>query len=191
MIDDGQMMHGRDYAGEDLRGWWIGEKLNGVRAYWDGREMWTRAGNRIEIPGAWRAELPAEQLDGELYAGASRFNEAFAAAVYGRFSRAVRFHVFDAPGPGVFGDRIARAYEATDRTICARAEVHFRAVSTKDAASYLQTILVASGEGVIARHPENVYAPGRTKDVLKLKPGNRALERAIQSPLKGMHHDHC
>jgi len=181
MIDDGQMMHGRDYAGEDLRGWWIGEKLNGVRAYWDGREMWTRGGNRVEISDAWRAQLPALQLDGELYAGVNKFNEAFAAAVYGRFSRVVRFHVFDAPGSGVFGDRIARAHEAIDQAICARAEVHFRAVSTRDAANYLQTVLVARGEGVIARHPENVYAPGRTGHVLKLKAGNRALERAIHS----------
>src|SRR3712207_19260 len=34
----------------DLSGWWMSEKLDGVRAYWDGRQFLSRLGNRFHAP---------------------------------------------------------------------------------------------------------------------------------------------
>src|SRR5438552_3249716 len=34
----------------DLAGWWISEKLDGVRAYWDGKNFYSRQGNLFHAP---------------------------------------------------------------------------------------------------------------------------------------------
>src|SRR5947209_4846684 len=52
----------------DLTGWWMSEKLDGVRAYWDGRQFLSRLGNLYHAPDWFTAGLPADvPLDGELW----------------------------------------------------------------------------------------------------------------------------
>src|SRR5260370_15624193 len=36
----------------DLAGWWMSEKLDGVRAYWDGKQFLSRQGN-VYLPPDW------------------------------------------------------------------------------------------------------------------------------------------
>ena len=55
------------YDDVDPSGFWISEKYDGVRAYWDGAQLLTRAGNRIAAPDWFIAPLPREALDGELW----------------------------------------------------------------------------------------------------------------------------
>src|SRR5512146_1443494 len=50
----------------DLAGWWMSEKLDGVRAYWDGRQFLSRLGNLYHAPDWFGEGLPAVPLDGEL-----------------------------------------------------------------------------------------------------------------------------
>src|SRR5262249_996536 len=51
----------------DPTGWWMSEKLDGVRAYWDGEAFVSRLGNRFVAPDWFTADLPADTLDGELW----------------------------------------------------------------------------------------------------------------------------
>jgi DNA ligase-1 len=34
----------------DPAGWWLSEKLDGVRAFWDGRQFFSRLGNPFHVP---------------------------------------------------------------------------------------------------------------------------------------------
>jgi DNA ligase 1 len=52
---------------QDLAGWWLSEKLDGVRAYWDGTALISRLGNRFHAPDWFPAGLPEIPLDGELW----------------------------------------------------------------------------------------------------------------------------
>src|ERR1700738_2001001 len=45
-------------------GWWLSEKLDGVRAYWDGKQFLSRQGNRYFAPDWFTEGLPLEPLDG-------------------------------------------------------------------------------------------------------------------------------
>src|SRR3954464_15558262 len=58
---------------QDLAGWWMSEKLDGVRAYWDGKALISRLGNPFHAPDRFVAGLPAEPLDGELWIGRRAF----------------------------------------------------------------------------------------------------------------------
>ena len=169
MINESMMMHGHDWAGDNLTGWWISEKLDGCRAYWDGTAMWTRNGNEVRIPDAWHAWLPAIELDGELYAGIGEFTAARLATQYGRFTPAVRFMVFDANLPGAFLDRQAAVRNALMGSPCAFKVSHRRASSTAATLKQLRGVQARGGEGLIARNPRNMYATGRTRQILKLK----------------------
>jgi predicted DNA-binding WGR domain protein len=51
----------------DLTGWWMSEKLDGVRAWWDGKQFLSRLGNVYHAPDWFIAGLPAVALDGELW----------------------------------------------------------------------------------------------------------------------------
>src|SRR6185503_14134833 len=51
----------------DPKGWWMSEKLDGVRAYWDGKQMLSRQGNKLHAPDWFIDKLPDHPLDGELF----------------------------------------------------------------------------------------------------------------------------
>lgn len=53
----------------DVTGWWLSEKLDGVRAYWDGSRFLSRLGNEFLAPQWFVASLPETPLDGELWVG--------------------------------------------------------------------------------------------------------------------------
>src|SRR5438477_2409246 len=60
----------------DPAGWWLSEKLDGVRAYWDGKQFLSRLGNLYHAPDWFIAGLPNVPLDGELWLGRKQFQRA-------------------------------------------------------------------------------------------------------------------
>lgn len=67
------MLAERYETGVDLDAYWVSEKLDGVRGYWNGTELLTRGGHRIETPPWFTQGWPSQPLDGELWMGRARF----------------------------------------------------------------------------------------------------------------------
>ena len=57
----------------DLAGWWMSEKLDGVRAYWNGKLFLSRLGNPLLAPDWFCAGLPEKPLDGEFWIDRKKF----------------------------------------------------------------------------------------------------------------------
>ena len=57
----------------NITGWLMSEKLDGVRCYWNGKNMYTRNGNAFYAPDEWKAKLPNIALDGELWTNRDDF----------------------------------------------------------------------------------------------------------------------
>jgi DNA ligase-1 len=95
----------------DPTGWWMSEKYDGLRAFWDGQKLWSRNGNLIHAPDYFLAELPRNiVLDGELWIGHGKFEETMSIVRSetpdDRWDR-VRFMVFDVPHvKGTFEERM-------------------------------------------------------------------------------------
>ena len=97
--------------GMDLSQYLVSEKLDGVRAYWNGKQLLTRSGRVIRAPLWFIAALPRQALDGELWLGRGRFTE-----ISGLIRRhqpddqvwqQVRFMLFDMPDmPAGFEQRL-------------------------------------------------------------------------------------
>src|SRR3954470_9926576 len=87
----------------DPAGWWISEKLDGVRAYWDGKQLLSRLGNVLHAPDYFLNGLPAHPLDGELFLARKSFQRTV--AIVRRQDKSdlwkqIRFLIFDAPAHG-------------------------------------------------------------------------------------------
>ena len=69
-------MHGVDLkSNTNPKDWWMTEKYDGIRGYWDGNNFFTRDGNLIICPPDWRNKLPKCELDGELWIGYNSFSQ--------------------------------------------------------------------------------------------------------------------
>ncbi|RYF98356.1 MAG: DNA ligase, partial [Caulobacteraceae bacterium] len=82
-----------------LADYWVSEKYDGVRGYWDGSRLWTRNGEPVFAPAWFTAAWPKVPMDGELWAGRGRFTHAVSTARQQTPDdaawRGMRFMVFD------------------------------------------------------------------------------------------------
>lgn len=159
----------------DPTGWWMSEKLDGVRAYWDGRRFVSRLGNPYHAPGWFTEGLPDDPLDGELWIDRKAFQRTVSVVRRqdgGEAWREVRFLVFDAPGhAGPFEARIRRVHEAIERRRppFARAHVHEVCGGREHLERELARICELGGEGLMLRRPGSHYEVGRSHSLLKVK----------------------
>ena len=162
--------------GVDVAAYWVSEKLDGVRAYWDGDKLVSRNGNPFNAPPWFVADLPAMPLDGELWMGRGTF-EKLSGVVRRRTPdheawRQVRFMVFDLPAHAAdFNGRLQRLKEL----FAALDSPHVGLVAQHKLASHealmalLDDVTEQGGEGLMLRRAESRYHAGRGSDLLKLK----------------------
>jgi len=159
----------------DLADWWMSEKLDGVRAYWDGKQFLSRQGNLYHAP-AWFIEgLPAVPLDGELWIDRKKFQRTV--SIVRRQDKndlwnEVRFLVFDAPAAnGGFEDRLAFLQDALAKGQFkfARQHAQERCKNLDALRAELRRIEALGGEGLMLRQPGSKYVAGRSATLLKVK----------------------
>lgn len=172
--------------GIDLSLYWVSEKLDGVRAYWDGRRLITRGGQPIAAPDWFTSGFPTIPLDGELWMGRGTF-ETLSGTVR-RLEpdhdvwRAVSYRVFDLPAMDApFGERL----QALERLLADSPNPHivpveqFRVSDHADLMAHLETIVAAGGEGLMLHRDDAHYRAGRSDDLIKVKPYLDAEARVI------------
>jgi DNA ligase-1 len=164
-------------ANENLQHYWVSEKYDGVRAYWDGKKLYTRSGRQIQAPADWIEHLPKAPLDGELWITHGAFNK-ISGLIRKRQPdpaqwRTVKFMAFDLPDhPGTFVDR----YHALQQLINHSKNPHLRLVrqtpiaSHSDLQRHLNDITAQGAEGLMLRRINSRYTKGRSQDLLKVKP---------------------
>jgi DNA ligase 1 len=150
-------------------GWMLSEKLDGIRALWDGEKFTSRNGLSIVAPEWFIADLPKTALDGELWIGRGRFQAVISEVNSGRFER-VKFMVFDAPEVcGEFRARHLAACVAIAACAFARPALQMVCQSRKHFRESFHALVAAGGEGVVIRDPSSKYVSGNSSSFLKLK----------------------
>ena len=165
------------YRGDiDVAEYWVSEKLDGVRARWDGAALLSRNGNRFNAPPWFVAAFPPLPLDGELWMGRGTFETVSGIVRRTRPSaddwRQVRFMVFDLPAdPADFSGRLHRL-----RAIFAEVESpyialirQFRLADHDELMAELDRVVSTGGEGLMLHRGSARYRAGRTNDLLKVK----------------------
>ncbi len=169
----------------DPTGWWVSEKYDGLRGYWDGRKLWSRKGNAIQAPDYFLAELPTDiALDGELWIGRGQFEETISTVLSQtpdeRWKK-VHFMVFDAPqAKGTFEQRMEFLRATIPReNQFVKMVAQERCQGTKQLLAERDRIVALGGEGLMLRKPESDYAAGRSPTLLKVKPFDDAEATVI------------
>ncbi|HVI01102.1 MAG TPA: DNA ligase [Enhygromyxa sp.] len=163
------------YEEQDPTGWWLSEKLDGVRAYWDGKQFLSRLGNAFLAPDWFIEGLPEFPLDGELFAGRGRFQHTVSVARRmdrGEGWRSLAFVIFDAPGlEHGFEDRIRHLEDHFGKRPWPQAQVleHRVCKGVDDLHTELKRVEALGGEGVMLRKPGSRYVAGRSDTLLKVK----------------------
>ncbi|MEX0605786.1 MAG: DNA ligase [Marinobacter sp.] len=162
--------------GIELKHYWVSEKLDGVRAYWDGKRFHSKQGNIYNAPEWFTEGFPALAMDGELWMGRGRFAE-LSGAVRKQVPvdeewRKIRYMVFDLPASSQpFSGRVKQM-----RTLLGSLNSPFLsmveqrlAVSHTELMTRLDKVTHAGAEGLMLHHGESLYRAGRSSDVLKVK----------------------
>ena len=161
-----------EYKGQNVGGWLASEKLDGVRAYWDGRNLLSRNGKILAVPEGWSAHFPSFALDGELYTARGEF-EKIQSIVMDKTPK-VKFYVFDVPEAG--GGLLERLSEL-EKFILQNPQAGqnlkiIKQVKVKDNAEFVafaKHIVAKGGEGAVVREPNVPYERKRSKNALKYK----------------------
>ena len=181
--------------GLPLQDYWVSEKYDGVRGFWDGRTLRTRGGETVQAPAWFTAGWPEVPMDGELWAGRGRFSHAQSTTRQQQPGdvawRQMRFMVFDLPGDkGTFDQRLP----ALNALVESLGQPWVQAVPQRrvanDAAlqALLHRTVRAGGEGLMLHRGASLYRAGRSDDLIKVKTHEDTEARVVAHlPGKGRH----
>ena len=167
----------------DPTGWFMSEKLDGVRAYWDGYTMWTRNQKRINIPDMWKFVLPKVKLDGELFIGRGQFQDTV--SVIRKLQpiedewAVVKYMIFDSMQ--IITDPWSTRYLQASMSVYKPAVMlpHTECKGRQHLNVYFEELVALGAEGVMLRNPLMPYEEKRTHNLLKLKPTKDGLATVV------------
>ncbi|OAQ23872.1 putative ATP-dependent DNA ligase, partial [Linnemannia elongata AG-77] len=183
-----------DDSGIDPTGYWMAEKLDGVRAYFDGTNFYSRAGNKFYAPPFFSKHLPKNQpLDGELWLGRGRFQQCISIVKNQKADRAdewkeMTYLVFDAPKLDLTYEKRLDylksimptfgkdAIQSSDPNAASnKVPPYARIVPVQKCLSKthllreLDHVQTHGGEGIMLRAPRSRYEFKRSRTLLKVK----------------------
>ena len=160
---------------EEIAGWIMSEKLDGIRGYWNGKQLLTRKGLPLNPPSWFIKNFPGFDLDGELWSKRGDF-EFIQSTVLdkkpGNDWRAITYNIFEVPEEeGNFLSRInkAKAWFESHRNNYIRFIPQKMVQNKSDLDRFLNEVQSKGGEGVIVKDPEIPYHTGRSAHILKVK----------------------
>lgn len=178
LADPPALMHAqRHHDGIDPAAYWVSEKLDGVRAVWDGRVLRFRSGRPIAAPAWFTGPLPAHPLDGELWIARRRF-DVLSGVVRREVPddadwQPVRYLLFDLPGaPGDFSQRLERLTRIVADAGLPWLQVvpQWRVADRAELAVRFSEVVAGGGEGLMLHRADALWAAGRSDALLKLTP---------------------
>lgn len=166
----------------------ISEKLDGIRAFWDGEFLYTRSGNKINAPKWFTADFPKIKLDGELWMGRGKFNE-ISSLVRRKFSKEnneewkkVSYNLFELPEyEGDFKTRYETLLKIKKNLRVPWIFVipQFTLKNKQELHQKLEEIVKEGGEGLMLHQINAPYVVGRSDYLLKLKPWKMGSAQVI------------
>ncbi|MDG2947668.1 DNA ligase [Bisgaard Taxon 10/6] len=165
----------QSYDKQDVSGWVMSEKLDGVRGYWDGKQLYTRQNQILTPPAYFVRDFPPFAIDGELFSQRNQFDK-ISAVVRSQKDKGwenLSLHVFDVPNAsGNLFERLA----VLENYLKDHPSPHIKIIpqipvrNRQHVIDFLHEIEKLNGEGVVIRNPDAPYEFGkRSTQILKFK----------------------
>ncbi|MDP2562503.1 DNA ligase [Psychrobium sp. 1_MG-2023] len=159
-----------------IQDYFVSEKLDGVRAYWDGTHLISRGGHIFSSPEWFTKGFPKVALDGELWIAPNQFDLVSGIVRQKRLNnqrwRQVKFMMFDIPtSTKPFRRRVQRMLQILQSSTA----LHLGMIEQRQLANKLElnnaldSVLAKGGEGLMLHKADALYIAARSKKLLKLK----------------------
>jgi len=160
---------------KDVIGWVMSEKLDGIRGFWNGKQLISRAGKPIDAPTWFTQNYPPFAIDGELWTKRNDF-ENISSIVRSKDSdnrwKNITHHIFEVPNQqGGLLERLS----VLENHLHKNPNPHLKVLTQtliKDKRQlevFLEEVVSHKGEGVVVRNPNTLYETGRLSSALKVK----------------------
>jgi DNA ligase-1 len=169
------LIHAIKYTDQNISGWLMSEKLDGVRAVWDGKKFTTRKGNLLTPHRDFIANFPPFPLDGELWTKRRDFETVASIVRDGNDSNRwmrLSYNIFETPhAEGNFNERLqkAKSWFRDHPNPFVRVIPQIPVTSPNALQTFLEKVEAWGGEGVMVRNPHTPYLTGRNPNILKVK----------------------
>jgi len=159
------------YNEQNITNWVMSEKLDGIRAYWDGKNLLTRNGNIINPPKWFIKDYPVFEIDGELWSKRKDF-ENISSIVRDKIPsdnwKEIKHYIFEVPNSeGNLTNRLDKVKPYSNNIIKIIPQIKIKNKQHLD--DFLKKIESKGGEGVVVRDPSKEYINKRTSSALKVK----------------------
>lgn len=160
----------------NVTGWVMSEKLDGVRAYWDGDQLISRSGRVLSPPRSFTQGFPPFALDGEIWSRRGEF-EHIASIVNTKENKVgwdeLTYNIFEVPhqkGGLLQRLNVLEAYLHLHTAEKLHILNQMIVNDEEDVRSFFEKVIARGGEGIVLRDPNEAYYTGRTSSALKYKP---------------------
>ena len=159
----------------NIIGWYMSEKLDGIRAYWNGHNLLSKNGNIINAPKYFTKNFPKFSLDGELWTTRNDFENIQSIVLDKKPSikwKEITYNIFEAPNiKGNFIQRLtyAKNHFKKSKNIYVKFIKQIKCKNSDDLDIFLEKIILLKGEGVIIKKGDLAYQEGRSSNILKVK----------------------
>ncbi|MBU1668576.1 DNA ligase [bacterium] len=159
----------------NVTGWLMSEKLDGVRAYWDGKRLISRSGKEFAVPKWFVKDFPPFEIDGELWTKREDF-ENIVSIVNQQSAhdgwKDITYQIFEVPyQEGGLLTRLSVLEQWLDENpnryimiipqkVCKGSE-HLKQI--------LEEVEAKGAEGLVVRDPNALYVGQRSERSLKVK----------------------
>lgn len=164
-----------DKSIHNINNWYMSEKLDGVRAYWTGKELLTKTGNKIYAPNWFTKDFPPFELDGELWTKRNDFENIQNIVLDENPTikwEGITYNIFEVPNTnGDFNKRLEKIKLWLDSNPNKYIKIIPQKICKNEIEldNFLKELLKQKAEGVIIKNPNLDYFVGRSDDILKVK----------------------
>lgn len=153
----------------NVTAWYMSEKLDGVRAYWDGKKLTSRSGKVFAAPEFFTKDFPKTELDGELWSKRGDFSN-ISSIVNQKLPHAkwseLTYNIFEVPhAKGGLLQRLKNIQNSKYIRVIEQIKVEDK----NHLDTFLQSVEKKGGEGVVVRDGSLDYYTGRNDNALKVK----------------------
>lgn len=160
----------------DISQYFVSEKLDGIRAYWDGQQLISKQGNTFTAPLWFIETFPNVALDGELWIARAEFEKVSGIVrtqnIANKQWQQVKFMIFDLPKSSLpFTQRIQKIQQLVTAANSPYLQMIEQQKVTNAIAlfSLLDKVVMGQGEGLMLHHQDALYQSKRSRDLMKLK----------------------
>ena len=164
-----------DKSKHNITNWYMSEKLDGIRAYWNGKEFRSKNGNKIYAPFWFTKDFPPFELDGELWSKREDF-ENIQNIVLDEIPTTkwdeLTYNIFEVPNEnGNFDKRLKKIKLWLEKNPNKFIKIIPQKIckNESDLDNYLKELIDKKAEGIILKNPNLDYFTGRNENILKVK----------------------